>query len=169
MSDELSRRRGVRTKKRKRFFVQSLPQTASSVSRTWYEGEADPLELCPETNLKLCLLLALLLKPVFLNNGVAPGMLGGILCRAQALSFIGTRALSTRGSLIRSCRTRCRFFGRGAGVLRGDGVPCRAQVPSLVGTCPLISRCSLLHSCKNRRCSFCSPNDVLRRNGLRRF
>ena len=125
--------------------------------------------LSPVPILKLCLLLVLLLKPVFLNNGVAPGVLGGIFCRAHVSSLIGTRALSTRGSLIRSCRTRCRFFGRGAGVLRGDGVPCRAQVPSLVGTCPLISRCSLLHSCKNRRCSFCSPNDVLRRDGLRRF
>ena len=117
MSDELSRRRGVRTKKRKRFFVQSLPQTTSSVSRTWYEGEADPLELCPEANLKLCLLLALLLKPVFLNNGVAPGVLGGILCRARAPSLIGTCPLISRCSLLHSCRTRRRFFGSEAGVL----------------------------------------------------
>ena len=55
----------------------------------WYEGEADPLELCPEANLKLCLLLALLLKPVFLNNGVAPGVLGGIFCRSMCRLLSG--------------------------------------------------------------------------------
>ena len=68
------------------------------------------LALCPETNLKLCLLLALLLKPVFLNNGVAPGVLGGILCRARAPSLIGTCPLISRCSLLHSCKNRrCSF------------------------------------------------------------
>ena len=45
------------------------------------------LALCPETNLKLCLLLALLLKPVFLNNGVAPSGGRHLVSRPSAVSY----------------------------------------------------------------------------------
>jgi len=45
--------------------------------------------LSPVPILKLCLLLGLLLKPVFLNNGVAPGVLGGIFCRSMCRLLSG--------------------------------------------------------------------------------